>query len=227
MLFCKMTDIVPLDIGIACENSEVVDESIRNSIENSFKDTMVMMQRNKGTFYKIMLQEAGDMQLQNPFSMEEDVMETTFRDVKSYSKVYDDGMLRPAADGEKQCVLGESCECNLMAIDAGTPDRGFTGVVYGAPYQKCLLCIRVETMMEFYKRLIGANHSSENILPFTNIVDTIGEYSKEMCIHPNGRNNISGPFLIHQRHQYRYSKGIIEQLPNVNFCTVQNLDDNG
>ena len=222
-----MSDIVPLDLGIACEKSDVVDESIRNSIENSFKDTMAMMQRNKASFSKIMLQEAGDMQLQNPFVRTEDVMETTFRDVRSYSKVYDDSMLRPAAGGEKQCVLGDLCECNLMALDAGTPDLGFTGAVYGERYQKCLLCIRVDTMMEFYKRLISADHSSKNILPFMNIVDTIGEYNKEMCIHPNGRNNISGPFLIHQRHQYRYHGGIIEQLPNVNFCTVLNLDDNG
>ena len=222
-----MTDIVPLDLAVACHKNDVIDESIRRSIEDSFKETMVMMQRNKHSFSKIMLQEADDMELQNPFARTEDKMETEYPDVNSYSKVYDDSRLRPAAPGETQCVSGNRCECNLMAIDSGIPECGFTGVVYGARYQKCLLCIRVDTMMEFYKRLISGSHANENILPFTNLVDRLGEYNKEMCIHPNGRNNISGPFLIHQRHNYRYSNGIIEQLPNVNFCIVRNSGDSG
>jgi hypothetical protein len=222
-----MANIVPLDLETACVKTDVVDESIRKSIENSFKETMVMMQRNKRSFSKIMLQEADDMELQNPFARTEDVMETRFTDVQSYSKVYDDSRLRPAAAGETQCVMGDLCECKLMAVDGGHEGGGFTGVVFGPRYQKCLLCIRIDTMMEFYKRLISGNASSENILPFTNLVDSIGEYNKEMCIHPNGRNNISGPFVIHQRHHYRYGSGIIEQLPNVNFCTAPNSDDNG
>lgn len=222
-----MTETVPLDLAVACVKTEVVDESIRKSIEDSFNDTMAMMQRNKHSFSKIMLQEADDMELQNPFADTEDIMETEYSEVKSYSKAYDDSRLRPAAAGETQCASGDQCECNLMALDSGKPESGFTGVVYGARYQKCLLCIRVDTMMEFYKRLINGSHATENILPFTNLVDRVGEYNKEMCIHPNGRNNISGPFLIHQRHHCRYNNGIIEQLPNVNFCTVQNSDDSG
>lgn len=224
-----MTDVVvPLDLEIACEKDDEVDESIRTSIENSFKETMVMMQRNKNNFSKIMLQEADDMQLQNPFARTEDIMEKSFNNVRTYSKAYDDSMLRPPRRDEKACVLGDMCECNLMAIDSGIPEKGFTGVVYDSQYQKCLLCIRVETMMEFYRRLISFNPASKNILPFTNIVDCIGEYSKEVCIHPNGRNNISGPFVIHQRHWYHYKdNSIIEQLPIVNFCTVESMDDNG
>tara|TARA_B100001094_G_scaffold209698_2_gene203602 strand:- start:1844 stop:2512 length:669 start_codon:yes stop_codon:yes gene_type:complete len=222
-----MTDIVPLDLETACSKHDVHDESIRQSIENSFRDTMLMMQRNKNSFSKIVLQEADDMELQNPFIHTEDVMETKFSDIRCYSKQYDDSRLRPAQQGEKQCVMGDLCECNLMAIDGGYEDCGFTGVVYSPRYQKCLLCIRIDTMMEFYKRLITGNHSNESILPFTNIVDSVGEYNKEVCIHPNGRNNISGPFVIHQRQYYRYHSGIIEQLPNVNFCTVPNSDENG
>jgi len=222
-----MTDIVPLDLAVACVKSDVIDESIRKSIEDSFKETMVMLQRNKHSFSKIMLQEADDIELQNPFARTEDRMETEYSNVRSYSKVYDDCRLRPAAPGETQCVSGNQCECNLMAIDSGTPGHGFTGVVYDSRYHKCLLCIRVDTMMEFYKRLISGAHANENILPFTNFVDRLGEYNKEMCIQPNGRNNITGPFLLHQRHNYRYNNGIIEQLPNVNFCIVQNTDDNG
>tara|TARA_Y100000389_G_scaffold202024_1_gene246256 strand:- start:58 stop:726 length:669 start_codon:yes stop_codon:yes gene_type:complete len=222
-----MTDIVPLDLALACRKNNVIDESIRKSIEESFKDTMVMMQRNKHSFSKIMLQEADDMNLQNPFASTEDKMETEYTDVRSYSKVYDDSRMRPAVTGEAQCVSGNNCECNIMAIDSGIPECGFTGVVYNSRYQKCILCIRVDTMMEFYTRLISGSRTSENILPFTNLVDRIGEYNKEMCIHPNGRNNISGPFVIHQRQNYQYTNGIIEQLPNVNFCTVRSLDDNG
>ena len=83
-------------------------------------------------------------------------------------------------------------------------------------------------MTEFYTGLIDTQkRTPDNILPFTNIVERIGEYNREVCIHPNGRNNISGPFVIHQRQQYTYRDGVIEQLPNVNFCTALASDDNG
>ena len=227
MFIANMADIVPLDLESISTKPDVVDESIRKSIENSFKETLGMMQRNKHSFNKIMLQEADDMELENPFAHTEDVMETQFSDIQSYTKAYDDSRLRPAAAGEKQCAMGDLCECILMAVDGGNGGCGFTGVVFGPRYQKCLLCIRIDTMTEFYKRLISGEHSDENILPFTNLVESVGEYNKEMCIHPNGRNNISGPFLIHQRQNYRYKDGIIQQLPNVNFCLVQNSDENG
>lgn len=223
-----MNKLVPLDIEVACGQRNVVDESIRNSIEVSFNETLDMMQRNKETFSKIRLQELTDLRLKNPFAATEDKIESHFIKMKSYSKAYDDSRLRPAASGEKSCVMGTSCECNLMAIDNGKKHLGFTGVVFDDHYQKCLLCIRVETLMNFYKKLINSEVAEDNILPFTNIVDRLGEYNREMCIHPNGRNNICGPFVIHQRNMYRYSaEKTIEQLPNVNFCIARNTDDSG
>ena len=220
--------MVPLDLEVACAGTRgAVDESIRNSIEASFTETLAMMQRNKEAFSQIRLQEHGELHLQNPFSQSEDKMETAFSQTRAYSKKYDDKMLRPAGDGEKECASGKSCECLLMAVDGGQPEHGFTGVVYDSQYQKCLLCIRVETMMLFYKKLINNETMSTNILPFSNLVNKLGEYTREVCIHPNGRNNICAPFVIHQRHMYRYAKGKIEQLPTVNFCTAQSSDDNG
>lgn len=126
-------------------------------------------------------------------------------DVPILSKIYEESMMRQPMSGERQCAMGDMCEC--MFIDRSAP---FVGVELRFPpdppeAQLCLLCSRALTQKCFYdicflnKRLPGV------IQRFGNIFGQPGEYSPEcMLMLPQsvGLSSMPIPAMSHQRNKY-------------------------
>lgn len=207
-------------------------QCIRESIETAFLDGIGMFIRNQKPWHASQL--AGKMEhvsLPNVFNSKHDEMESVFVDLPVQTKAYDDSRLRAAKQDESKCSSGDKCECMLMARDHPFVDdgRGFVGVVYGAKYTKCLLCIRVDTQTRFYEELMANRKLKHTIQPFENVCSRVGEYNPAMCLHPTGSNNIVAPFMKHQRQNYDYhpDDSIILQKPAVNFTEAHTPPDNG
>lgn len=188
------------------------DQCIRESIEASFLDGVQMFIRNNGDWKSTTLTNPV-FNRRHIFNRHTDPMEQSFTDLKIMPKAYDDSRLRRPEEGEESCVCGDRCECKVMAEEDPNIDSslGFVAVVYSPDYDLCLCCLRKQALKKFYSLLLKNRTLIDTIQPFESVVDQPGEYTSCCCLHPTGSNNISGPFVIHQRSCYHYTNGELLQ----------------
>ena len=126
-------------------------------------------------------------------------------DVPILSRSYEESFMRQAMTGEKNCIMGDQCEC--MHIDRGSP---FIGVEFRLPNdpdttQMCLLCSRATTQKCFYDMCFLGKQMKGIIQRFGNIFGQPGEYSVEcmlMCPRNIPLISMPVPCMSHQRNKY-------------------------
>lgn len=139
-------------------------------------------------------------------------MESSVPSVPYVSRVYEESFMRePLNAGERQCVMGEECEC--MFIDR---KHQFIGVEFlvpgeeaGETPQMCVLCSRAATQQLFYDIVFDNVSFSGLIQRYGNLHDVPNEYAKDAMLicPPNGPLHcMPAPILSHQRNRYTVSK---------------------
>jgi hypothetical protein len=136
------------------------------------------------------------------------------RSVPLVSKKYEESYMRePMHAGEKQCVMGEHCECNF--IDASKP---FIAVGFCPPLgfmvkdenveHMCVICHRKMVQTCFFDALYNSSStiSSGVIQSYGNICGKVDEYSSA-CVLVSPPNSpliqmFPHPIAVHQRNQY-------------------------
>lgn len=133
-------------------------------------------------------------------------LDPTIPDVPILTKAYEESFMRQPQAGERQCAMGELCEC--MTIDRTAP---FIGVELRLPNdpektpQMCVLCSRATTQRCFYDMCYLGRPMKGVIQRYGGIFGQPGEYAAEcMLIAPRGAGltNMPVPAMSHQRNRY-------------------------
>ena len=128
-------------------------------------------------------------------------------DLPLVTKAYEESFMREAAAGERQCAMGDKCEC--MFIDCNAP---FIGVEFEPSFQAqstdpkmCVLCSRKTTQKLFYDACYSGKRMQGVIQRYGNLCNQSGEYAREcMLICPPSAqwNCLPLPIMSHQRNRY-------------------------
>ncbi len=123
------------------------------------------------------------------------------------TRAYEEAYMRECMlDGEKQCCMGQYCECNFI-----DEHHGFVGVAFVMPEISvdargmCILCLRKLTQMLFYRVQKSGYKSSHLIQLYGNVCDQPGEYhsSAMLVMPPHGPVHCMPlPVVAHQRNKY-------------------------
>ena len=125
------------------------------------------------------------------------------------TKAYEESFMREACQGERQCAMGNKCEC--MFIDPNAP---FIGVEFDLPADDssktepklCVLCSRKTTQKLFYDACYSGTRMQGLIQRYGNLCNQPGEYSRDcMLICPPWAqwNCLPFPIMSHQRNRYK------------------------
>lgn len=126
------------------------------------------------------------------------------------TKVYEESYMRePMHEGERPCVMGSGCECNLICRE-----EGFVGTEMILPNERhpktsrqmCVLCLRKATQSLYYDLVYSGILCNGVIQRYGVICGQPGEYAKEVCLTcpPNGPVQcMPYPIVSHQRNKYR------------------------
>lgn len=122
-------------------------------------------------------------------------------------RAYEERYMRgPMNSGERPCIMGECCECQL--IDRARP---FTGVQFPIPnmssndHGMCILCCRKVTQLLYHKTLKQGMTGNFVIQKYGNISGVPGEYhpSAMLICPPHGPvHTMPLPIVAHQRNRY-------------------------
>lgn len=126
-------------------------------------------------------------------------------DVPILSRAYEESFMRQPLPGERQCAMGELCEC--MFIDRACPFVGVELRLPGDPEgaQMCVLCSRCTTQKCFYDMCYLGHPVAGTIQRYGSIHGQPGEYAVEcMLIPPRtlGAVCMPVPTVSHQRNRY-------------------------
>lgn len=140
--------------------------------------------------------------LENLFSNVDEVVP----DVPILGRAYEESFMRQAMAGERQCVMGDMCEC--VFIDKSAP---FVGVELRLPCdppetpQMCVLCSRAATQKCFYDMCFLGKAVKGLIQRYGCIFGQPGEYAAEcmlVCPRTMGLASMPVPSMSHQRNRY-------------------------
>ena len=128
-------------------------------------------------------------------------------DVPIITRVYEERFMRESmSSGEKDCLMGEACEC--MMIDATRPFIATQFVIPNISNEHqgmCVLCLRKTTQLLYYKTIYNGVNVNTLIQKYGNICNQPGEYHPSvMLICPaNGPvHTMPVPIMSHQRNRY-------------------------
>lgn len=139
--------------------------------------------------------------LENLFSNVDD----TVPHVPILSRSYEESFMRQAMPGERQCVMGDMCEC--MHIDRSAPFVGVELRLQGDPEQPqmCVLCSRAATQRCFYDMCFLGRPIKGVIQRYGGVFGQPGEYAVEcmlMCPRTMPLASMPVPVMSHQRNRY-------------------------
>ena len=109
------------------------------------------------------------------------------------------------------CSNGTQCEAYIMCCMFQVEPYLLPAFCIGEQkFQKCILCIRCETLSQYFISMNGQFHRPCDIIqPWTNVSH---EYTPEfLFVDPDGVG-IVAPFVYHQRHRYQIHPTHFEQL---------------
>jgi hypothetical protein len=139
--------------------------------------------------------------LENLFSN----VDETVPDVPILGRAYEESFMRQAMAGERQCVMGDMCEC--MHIDKNAPFVGVELRLQGDPDQQqmCVLCSRSTTQKCFYDMCFLGRPIKGVIQRYGGIFGQPGEYASEcmlVCPRTMSLASMPVPAMSHQRNRY-------------------------
>ncbi len=139
--------------------------------------------------------------LENLFSNVDEVVP----DVPILGRAYEESFMRQAMPGERQCAMGEMCEC--MYIDKTAAFVGVELRLQGDPdqAQMCVLCSRATTQRCFYDMCFLGRSVKGVIQRYGGIFGQPGEYATEcmlMCPRTMPLASMPVPVMSHQRNRY-------------------------
>lgn len=133
---------------------------------------------------------------------------TTLKSVPIITRVYEERFMRESIrTGEKDCIMGESCEC--MLIDKKQPFICTQFVIPNITNESqgmCVICLRKTTQLLYYKTIYHGHDVTALIQKHGNICNQIGEYhpSAMLICPPNGPvHTMPIPIVSHQRNRYQ------------------------
>ena len=105
-------------------------------------------------------------------------------DVPIISRVYEERFMRESMSGEeKDCMMGEACEC--MLIDASRPFVCTQFVIPNVSNEHqgmCVLCLRKTTQLLYYKTIYNGVNVNTLIQKYGNICNQPGEYHPSVML---------------------------------------------
>jgi hypothetical protein len=140
--------------------------------------------------------------LENLFSNVDEVVP----DVPILGRAYEESFMRQPMPGERQCVMGDMCEC--MYIDKSAPFVGVELRLPGDPPeapQMCVLCSRSTTQKCYYDMCFLGRPIRGVIQRYGGIFGQPGEYAAEcmlVCPRTMGLASMPVPSMSHQRNRY-------------------------
>jgi len=135
------------------------------------------------------------------------------------AKAYEESFMREAMTGERQCAMGELCEC--MFIDKNAPFVGVEFVIGDVSVKNetsekrnitetysrmCVLCYRKTTQKLFYDMCYSGRRIHGVIQHYGNMCNQPGEYARScmlICPPSTQWNCMPLPIMSHQRNRYR------------------------
>jgi hypothetical protein len=139
--------------------------------------------------------------LENLFSNVDEVVP----DVPILGRAYEESFMRQAMPGERQCAMGDMCEC--MFIDKTASFVAVELRLQGDPEQAqmCVLCSRATTQHCFYDMCFLGRPVKGVIQRYGGIFGQPGEYATEcmlMCPRTMSLASMPVPVMSHQRNRY-------------------------
>lgn len=132
----------------------------------------------------------------------------TLPNVPIISRVYEERYMRESiSSDEKDCMMGENCEC--MLIDRNSPFVCTQFVIPNISNEHqgmCVLCLRKTTQLLYYKTIYNGIDVNTLIQKFGNICNQEDEYHPSVMLicPPNGPcHTMPVPIMSHQRNRYR------------------------
>lgn len=201
-------------ISIASEiNSQLLKTKLRNSNENRIPLDTIISNMPYIDILKDVFEEGGSLlsgvpRLQYATEISRDA-DRTYVDVPIVTRRYEEAFMREAlGDSERSCVMDGECEC--MFID---PDVPFTAMEFLLPNedrprerQMCVICLRKCTQKLFYDMVYRISIPNGVVIQrYGNIVNEIGEYSRDACLicPPTAAVHCMPlPIVAHQRNRY-------------------------
>jgi len=105
-------------------------------------------------------------------------------DVPIITRVYEERFMRESmSSGEKDCLMGEACEC--MMIDATRPFIATQFVIPNISNEHqgmCVLCLRKTTQLLYYKTIYNGVNVNTLIQKYGNICNQPGEYHPSVML---------------------------------------------
>ena len=210
-------------------------ETITNSIEGGFLQTLESIKSDVNSvniqpistthnmLYTHLCMYIQQSQQQNP-TEPQTMLLTTIPLVHKASE--DESLLKPSQE-DKLCRHGKQCEGFLMAIDddlvedsVGFQCKAFLYPGLNPDHQHpCLLCLRKEVSISFYKAQSLDTRPTTHLQPYRNIIGCEGEYREDAVLFPTNIDGIADPFVAHERHHYQYTDAGLIQV-NVSFFDV-------
>ena len=133
-------------------------------------------------------------------------LDETIPHVPILSRAYEESFMRQAMPGERQCVMGDMCEC--MHIDKASPFVGVELRLQGDPEQTqmmCVLCSRSATQKCFYDICFLGRPIRGVIQLYGGVFGQPGEYATECmlsCPRTMPLSCMPVPVMSHQRNRY-------------------------
>lgn len=188
-----------------------ISEEMKKNIETTFQDQI-----------KQLVKESRSLQELTPTIDSDSILaeiNTCTQKIPCYLKSYEESMMRPAQDGEENCINEENCECTLIAKTDPTIDDedAFIGTALPERHKMCVLCVRKKVSQQFYHYLITNTTPDTCIQPHYNVIEKPEEYNKDCVFLPISVSGITDPFVMHRRHNYKYRGKSIIQSSSVNF----------
>ena len=143
--------------------------------------------------------------LENLFQHTVEEVDDPVKDVPILSKAYEESFMRQPYPGERQCVMGDLCEC--MQIDKTSPFIGVELRLQTDPEepQMCVPCSRLATQKLFYDMCFLGKPIAGIIQRYGAIYGQPGEYAGDVMLIPPralGLSCMPVPSMSHQRNRY-------------------------
>jgi len=129
-------------------------------------------------------------------------------DVPIVTRVYEERFMRESTSAsEKNCVMGNNCEC--MLIDPVAPfvcTQFVIPNVSNSHQGMCVLCLRKTTQLLYYKTIYNGHNVNAVIQKYGNICNQTDEYHPSVMLicPPNGPvHTMPVPIVSHQRNRYK------------------------
>jgi hypothetical protein len=133
---------------------------------------------------------------------------TGLQHVPVISRAKEEEYMRECYKPEDQpCIMQENCECNFIDLEFPFTGVSFVGSDINITHTGlCILCLRKNTQMLFYRVVAGGFQSHSLMQVYGNYCGVLGEYHESvmLTVPPHGPVHcLPLPVVAHQRNRYK------------------------